>query len=117
MQLGEKKLVVQRASVGAKNGPLSGANPAAMAPVQLQVPGLASMNLSGGTQPPTEVLCLMNMVTPEELEDDEEYEDIMEDIKEECNKYGYVVSIEIPRPIEGVDVPGVGKVRSCSSFL
>ena len=30
----------------------------------------------------------MNMVTPEELGDDEEYEDILEDIKEECGKYG-----------------------------
>ena len=46
-----------------------------------------------------------------ELKDDEEYEDILEDIREECTKYGYVRSIEIPRPIDGVDVPGVGKVN------
>ena len=50
------------------------------------------------------------MVTPEELMEEEEYEDILEDIKEECNKYGVVRSVEIPRPIEGVDVPGCGKV-------
>ena len=43
--------------------------------------------------------------------EEEEYEDILEDIKEECNKYGVVRSVEIPRPIEGVDVPGCGKVR------
>lgn len=49
-------------------------------------------------------------VTPDELKDEEEYEDILEDIKEECNKYGVVRSIEIPRPIEGVEVPGCGKV-------
>lgn len=30
--------------------------------------------------------------------------------REECNKYGVVRSIEIPRPIEGVEVPGCGKV-------
>ena len=30
----------------------------------------------------------MNMVTEQELIDDEEYEDIMEDVKEECNKLG-----------------------------
>lgn len=53
----------------------------------------------------------MNLVCPEELKDEEEYEDILEDIHEECNKYGVVKSIEIPRPIEGVDVPGCGKVR------
>lgn len=35
----------------------------------------------------------------------------MEDVREECNKYGFVKSLEIPRPIQGVDVPGVGKVR------
>lgn len=54
MQLGDKKLVVQRASVGAKN-----ANAMAQAPVQIQVPGL---QLQSGTGPATEVLCLMNMV-------------------------------------------------------
>uniref|UniRef100_A0A336LME6 CSON005644 protein n=1 Tax=Culicoides sonorensis TaxID=179676 RepID=A0A336LME6_CULSO len=72
-----------------------------------QVPGLSLVGTSG---PPTEVLCLLNMVTPEELKDEEEYEDILEDIKEECNKYGVVRSVEIPKPIEGVDVPGCGKV-------
>ena len=45
MQLGEKKLIVQRASVGAKNQ-MSG-----QPPVQIQVPGLV-LNASG---PPTEV--------------------------------------------------------------
>ena len=59
---------------------------------------------------PTEVLCLLNMVTEEELRDEEEYEDILEDIREECSKYGEVRSLEIPRPLPGVDVPGVGKV-------
>lgn len=102
MQLGDKKLIVQRASVGAKNT-------AAMnvAPVQIQVPGMAA--LSGPGQP-TEVLCLLNMVTPEELVDEEEYEDILEDIREECSKFGVVRSLEIPRPVPGVEVPGCGKV-------
>ncbi|KAM3961043.1 U2 small nuclear riboprotein auxiliary factor 50 [Aphomia sociella] len=103
MQLGDKKLIVQRASIGAKNSTLAmtGATP-----VQLQVAGLTL----AGAGPATEVLCLLNMVTPDELRDEEEYEDILEDIKEECNKYGCVRSIEIPRPIEGVEVPGCGKV-------
>lgn len=100
MQLSDKRLIVQRASVGAKNAQVN-------APVQVQVPGL---QLNMGPGPATEVLCLMNMVIPEELQDEEEYEDIMEDIREECSKYGAVRSLEIPRPIEGVDVPGCGKV-------
>jgi splicing factor U2AF subunit len=103
MQLGDKKLVVQRASVGAKNAQ------GQEAPVQIQIPGLnvAEVQAAG---PPTEVLSLMNMVTPQELEDEEEYEDILEDVKEECGKYGMVKSIEIPRPIKGVEVPGIGKI-------
>lgn len=106
MQLGDKKLIVQRASVGAKSGPLAQPGAAMAAPVQIQVPGFQVAGLGA----PTEVLCLMNMVTAEELVDEEEYEDILDDIKEECSKYGIVKSIEIPRPIEGVDVPGLGKV-------
>ncbi|KAM3175824.1 U2 small nuclear RNA auxiliary factor 2 [Hymenolepis weldensis] len=114
MQLGDKKLIVQRASVGAKNS--SGTLP----PPLIQVPGLndalvqnttGSGNIilrSGG--PPTEVLCLLNMVDPEDLTNDEEYEDIVEDVRAECSKYGIVSSVEIPRPIPGVDVPGVGKI-------
>ena len=42
-------------------------------PVQLQIPGL-NMAQVQGPGPTTEVLCLMNMVAPEELEDEEEYE-------------------------------------------
>ncbi|KAI1884267.1 hypothetical protein AGOR_G00224680 [Albula goreensis] len=104
MQLGDKKLIVQRASVGAKN-----ANPTAIieTPVTLQVPGLHGLQNSGM---PTEVLCLLNMVMPEELVDDEDYEEILEDIREECCKYGNVRSIEIPRPVDGVEVPGCGKI-------
>ncbi|XP_048860914.1 splicing factor U2AF 65 kDa subunit-like isoform X2 [Brienomyrus brachyistius] len=112
MQLGDKKLIVQRASVGAKN-----ANTTAIieTPVTLQVPGLQRLQSSGM---PTEVLCLLNMVMPEELVDDEDYEEILEDIREECCKYGNVRSIEIPRPVDGVEVPGCGKVGpvlSCTS--
>lgn len=106
MQLGDKKLIVQRASVGAKNAQQQ--QPTAT-PIQLQIPGL-NINTMSSAGPATEVLCLMNMVVPEELEDEEEYEDILEDVKEECGKYGFVKSLEIPRPIKGVEVPGVGKI-------
>ncbi|XP_034395167.1 splicing factor U2AF 65 kDa subunit-like [Cyclopterus lumpus] len=104
MQLGDKKLIVQRASVGAKN-----ANPTSIieTPVTLQVPGLQRLLNSCVA---TEVLCLLNMVMPEELVDDEDYEEILEDVREECCKYGGVRSIEIPRPVDGVEVPGCGKI-------
>ncbi|XP_072316426.1 U2 small nuclear RNA auxiliary factor 2a isoform X1 [Eucyclogobius newberryi] len=106
MQLGDKKLLVQRASVGSKNASLTTIN---QTPVTLQVPGLnSSVTQMGGL--PTEVLCLMNMVAPEELIDDEEYEEIVEDVRDECGKYGQVKSIEIPRPVDGLEVPGTGKI-------
>jgi len=47
MQLGDKKLIVQRASVGAKN-----ATTGQQVPVTIQVPGLTMVGTSG---PPTEV--------------------------------------------------------------
>jgi splicing factor U2AF subunit len=36
--------------------------------------------------------------------------DILEDIRSESAKYGTVRSLEIPRPIPGHDVRGIGKV-------
>lgn len=47
MQLGDKKIIIQRASVGAKN-----AAAYAQMPVQIQVPGF---NLAAGPGQPTEV--------------------------------------------------------------
>ncbi|CAB1351175.1 unnamed protein product [Coregonus sp. 'balchen'] len=106
-QLGDKKLLVQRASVGAKNAALTGMN---QTPVTLQVPGLIPTSMASLGGLPTEVLCLMNMVAVEELLDDEEYEEIVEDVRDECGKYGQVKSIEIPRPVDGLEVPGTGKI-------
>jgi splicing factor U2AF subunit len=36
---------------------------------------------------PTKVVCLTQVVTADELRDDEEYEDIVEDMREEGRKY------------------------------
>ena len=37
---------------------------------------------------------------------------IMEDVGDECGKYGQVSSLEIPRPIGDIEVPGTGKVST-----
>lgn len=79
-------------------------------PVTLQVPGLMNSSMTQMAGLPTEVLCLMNMVAVEELVDEEEYEEIVEDVRDECSKYGQVKSIEIPRPVDGLEVPGTGKI-------
>lgn len=102
-----------RSGHGGARSPLSSHH---MAPVVIQVPGLANI---GTPRVLTEVLCLMNMVEEDELRDDEEYNEILEDIQSECSKYGRVRSIQIPRPPPGdppadgigsSSVPGVGKV-------
>ncbi|XP_017053716.1 splicing factor U2AF 50 kDa subunit [Drosophila ficusphila] len=100
MQLGDRKLVVQRSIAGGKNA-ISDQMP------MVQVPGISSLSTTCSA---TEVLCLLNMVLPEELLDDEEYEDILSDIKQECTKYGEVRSIKIPRPIGKSPQRGCGKV-------
>nr|GMD49951.1 splicing factor U2af large subunit B [Ipomoea batatas] len=53
----------------------------------------------------------MQMVDEEELKDDENYADLLEDIKMECGKFGHLVNVVIPRPNpNGSPTPGVGKV-------
>ncbi|TPX66071.1 hypothetical protein SpCBS45565_g04719 [Spizellomyces sp. 'palustris'] len=102
MELGDKKLIVQRASVGAsKMGMGMGILP----------PLLPTAVLTGAAGPiePTTVLLLLNMVTADELVNDEDYQDILEDIRDECTKYGTIRNITIPRPVEGREVSGVGK--------
>jgi splicing factor U2AF subunit len=59
---------------------------------------------------PTKVVCLTQVVSADELKDDEEYEDIMEDMRLEAGKYGNLVKVVIPRPDpSGQPVAGVGK--------
>jgi len=43
----------------------------------LQIPGLSLNQVtSASAGPATEILCLMNMIQPEELEDEEEYDGV-----------------------------------------
>ena len=77
------------------------------------------------------MLCLLNMVTAQELLDNDEYEgrhrtrqtplfdigkrltvtEICEDVKEECGKYGKIEDMKVPRPSGGSrQSNGVGKI-------
>ncbi|KAI8368833.1 hypothetical protein EDC96DRAFT_504520 [Choanephora cucurbitarum] len=107
MELGDRKLVVQRASVGAKHGALP--TEYATGQVPLTVADYLPIS-SAKEEEATRVLQLMNMVTPDELEDDEEYQDIWEDIAEECSKFGTIVDMKIPRPSKDGPVPGCGLI-------
>jgi len=102
MELGDKHLKVQRASIGHTQvaGLEMGVNAMSM------LAGTTSSGLEEGR-----VLQLLNMVTPEELIDNDDYEEICEDVKEECENYGKVLEMKIPRPTGGSrQSNGVGKI-------
>ncbi|CAH8387203.1 unnamed protein product [Eruca vesicaria subsp. sativa] len=63
----------------------------------------------GGTS--TKIVCLIQVVTADDLGDDEEFEDIMEDMRQEGGKFGNSVNVVIPRPnLDHDPTPGVGNV-------
>lgn len=98
MELGDRYLVVQRASVGAKPGTPG------------MIPNLPYDQFPEIPRPimpaePTNVsdariLLMLNMVVADDLTDDQEYGDLYEDVKEECSSYGRVEDLRIPRPVK-----------------
>ncbi|KDQ61772.1 hypothetical protein JAAARDRAFT_122737 [Jaapia argillacea MUCL 33604] len=94
MELGDRYLVVQRASVGAKGGVPS--FPYDQFP-EVPRPIMPAGDISSSD---ARILLMLNMVTPDDLVDDQEYADILEDIKEECSNYGAVEDLRIPRPVK-----------------
>lgn len=74
---------------------------------QMEPPNLVDLGLSAvPTHAETKCICLLQMVTQEDLQDPNEYKEIADDIREECGNYGQVQDMVIPRPGEA----GVGKV-------
>lgn len=99
MELGDRKLVVQPAQSGQRGtgqstGGMTGANAGA-----LGVRSFALPTAGEGGGEPTACMTMLNMVTPEELVDDVEYGEIVEDVRDECAKYGEVLDVRIPRPV------------------
>jgi len=102
MELGDRKLKVHKASIGITQ----------VAGVEMGVNAMSM--LAGTTSTDSEVsrvLQLLNMVTPDELMDKDDYEEICEDVREECSKYGTIVDLKVPRPVGGSrQSAGVGKI-------
>jgi hypothetical protein len=76
--------------------------PAAVtAPVMAQMPAAPVMAMAPAAVPaaalPTRVVELKQMLTHQDLEDDEEYNDILEDTRDECSSFGSLKNIVIPR--------------------
>jgi splicing factor U2AF subunit len=104
MELGDRQLVVQRASVGSK-GDERQLPPEALA---LLGPGLGGPaprpimpagDPAAGPDAGARILMMLNMVTPEDLADDTEYGDLLDDVRDECAKFGPLVELRIPRPV------------------
>ena len=76
-------------------------------------PALASQIKQGreiGARPSL-VVQLLNAVYPEDIADDNDYNDIVKEVKEEASKFGHVESIKIPRPSSiNANPAGVGKI-------
>ncbi|KAI8553234.1 hypothetical protein RHMOL_Rhmol05G0000400 [Rhododendron molle] len=111
IKMGDKTLTVRRANQGTtqpkpeqENVLLHAQQQIALQRLMLQPAALA-----------TKVLCLTQVVNVDELKDDEDYEDIIEDMRTECGKFGKfwgsLANLVIPRPNpNGEPTPGLGKV-------
>ncbi|XP_037421282.1 splicing factor U2af large subunit B-like isoform X5 [Triticum dicoccoides] len=107
IKMGDKTLTVRRANQGSAQPRPEQESILLQAQQQVQ---LQKLVYQVGALP-TKVVCLTQVVTADELKDDEEYEDIMEDMRLEAGKYGNLVKVVIPRPHpSGEPVSGVGKV-------
>lgn len=119
LKMGDKTLTVRRATIS--SGQMKSEQETIMAQAQqhiamqkmaLQVGGF---NLPGlprlPDEIPTKVLCLTEVINADELMDDGEYEEILEDMREEGRKFGDLTNVVIPRPDpNGEHVHGLGKV-------
>lgn len=99
MELGDRFLVVQRASVGAKQVtgmpgmPTAEEYQTALTGRRTVIPRALDL-----TETNSRILLMLNMVTNDDLSSDDDYNDIFEDIREECGSYGPVEDLRIPRP-------------------
>ncbi|XP_026400592.1 splicing factor U2af large subunit B-like isoform X3 [Papaver somniferum] len=109
IQMGDKTLTVRRANQGTTQPRPEQENVLLQAQEQV---ALQRFVFRAGSLP-TKVVCLAQVVSADELKDDEEYEDIVEDMKTEGGKYGSLMSVIIPRPMaNGEPSPGVGKAQA-----
>ncbi|KAG6418156.1 hypothetical protein SASPL_120355 [Salvia splendens] len=108
IKMGDKTLTVRRANQGTTQPKPE--QESVLLHAQQQI-ALQRLMLAPNIEPITKVVCLTNVVTPDELMNDDDYEDILEDMRTECGKFGMLVNLVIPRPVAGVEnAPGVGKV-------
>jgi len=94
MELSGKYLIMQCASVGAKPGMPN-------LPYD-QFPEIPHPIMPAGESNTSDahILLMLNMVTPEDLVDNQEYGNIYEDFKEECSRYSAIEDLHILWPVK-----------------
>ncbi|XP_022845682.1 splicing factor U2af large subunit B-like isoform X2 [Olea europaea var. sylvestris] len=121
LKMGDKTLTVRRATM---SGHVKTDREDLLAQAQQHIAmqetafGAGLMNLSGvesevmiTAETPSKVLCLTEVISTDELMNDGEYEEILEDMKEEGQKFGELIDVVIPRPIPNATLShGLGKV-------
>lgn len=127
LKMGDRTLTVRRAAEGAHAGmaaagpavpmtfsavPTSAAAMAAAAAAAVSGVSIPGLTMAGPAIPgATRIVVLCDAVTLEEISNEEEYNDILEDMRDECAKHGPVSSIVIPRPLpENPSPAGLAKV-------
>lgn len=104
LEIADHRLAVQRISSSSAAVLLQPTSVAAALPAAstaasptVPVPAPAAVKSVLSSVAPTCVIRLSNMVTLGDLQDDELYEELLEDVADECNSHGTVKSIVIPR--------------------
>jgi hypothetical protein len=70
------------------------------------IPGLSAIPAQNPPpSSPTRVLVLLNMVTDEDLATEDDHAALVDEIREECMKYGSLRSIQVPRQVQGLVEP------------
>ncbi|XP_038722937.1 splicing factor U2af large subunit B-like isoform X4 [Tripterygium wilfordii] len=109
IKMGDKTLTVRRANQGTTQPKPEQENVLLHAQQQIALQRLMLQPTAAIIA--SKVVCLTQVVSEDELKDDEEYEDILEDMRQEGGKFGTLVNVVIPRPNpNGEPSPGVGKV-------
>ncbi|GKU94566.1 hypothetical protein SLEP1_g8038 [Rubroshorea leprosula] len=103
--MGDKTLTVKRANQGANQPKPEQEN------LLFQAQQIAMQRLLQPQSAATKLVCLTQALSEDDLKDDEQYEDIVEDMRQEVRRHGILVNVIIPRPNpNGEPSPGVGKV-------
>ncbi|CAK9874861.1 unnamed protein product [Sphagnum jensenii] len=110
LKMGDKTLSVRRASASSGQPKPDQANVLAQAQHHIAIQ-VHLFSFKPFSMLEMDILSCTSVVSADELKEDEEYEEILEDMREECGKYGNLVELVIPRPSPtGEEGPGVGKV-------